>query len=222
MPERGARTPAGGAFRPVDADALAEHVTERACARRGRVRVLLDGPPPTEPEHLGRDVADRVRRRGRSALAVDAGDFLRPASVRLEFGHTDPDMFLDGWLDEAALRREVLEPAADDGSGMVLPRLWDAERDRSFRDRPQSLGPDGVLLLSGARLLGRDLPAELSVHLRMAGPALARHLPEDLRWTLEAFDRYERERDPMGRADVLVMADHPDRRAMRDRRAAAG
>ncbi|MBW0106206.1 uridine kinase [Pseudonocardia sp. KRD291] len=206
-----------GSFRPVDAAALADHVTGRVCARPGRVRVLLDGPPPSAPRELADDVAQRVRLRGRAAVVVDAGDYLRPASVRLELGHTDPDMFLDGWVDEDALRREVLGPAGADGSGMVLPRLWDADRDRSYRDRPQPIGPDGVVLLAGSRLLGRGLACELAVHLRMAAAALARHLPGDDHWMLQAFARYEDERDPIGSADVLVMADHPDRRALRDR-----
>ncbi|RZT83291.1 hypothetical protein EV383_0091 [Pseudonocardia sediminis] len=213
---------AGGAFRPMDASALADHVTERACGLPGRVRVLVDGPAPAAPRELADDVAERVRLRGRAAVVVDAGDYLRPASVRLELGHTDPDMFLDGWLDESALRREVLGPAAGDGSGMVLPRLWDADRDRSYRDRPQPIGDDGVVLLAGARLLGRGLDCELTVHLRMAAAALARHLPGDDRWMLEAFARYEDERDPIGSADVLVMADHPDRRALRDRDSGPG
>lgn len=216
MGERG--TPAtAGAFRPVDAGALADHVAGHACARTGRVRVLVDGPSPAGPRALAADVAERVRLHGRAAVVVDTDDFLRPASVRLEFGHTDPDMFLDGWLDESALRREVLDPAGPDGSGAVLPRLRDARRDRSYRDHRLPVGPDGVVLLAGARLLGRGLPAELTVHLRVAAAALGRLLPDDDRWTLEAFARYERERDPIGRADVLVMADHPDRRALRDR-----
>lgn len=206
-----------GSFRPVDAAALAGHITERVCARDGRVRVVLDGPPPAMPRELADDVAQRVRLRGRAAVVVDAGDYLRPASVRLESGHTDPAMFLDGWLDESALRREVLAPAAADGSGMVLPRLWDARRDRSYRDPPLPIGQDGVVLLAGALLLGRGLACELAVHLRMTTAALARHLPDDEHWMLEAFARYDDERDPIGSADVLVMADHPDRRALRDR-----
>ena len=213
---------AAGSFRPVDAGALADHVAGRACARTGRVRVLVDGPPPAAPRDLADDVAERVRLRGRSAVVVDAEDYLRPASVRLELGHTDPDMFLDGWLDESALHREVLGPAAADGSGMVLPRLRDARRDRSHRDRTEPIGPHGVVLLAGARLLGRGLPCDLAVHLRMAAPALARHLPAEDAWMLEAYARYEAERDPIGSADVLVMADHPDRRAVRDREGRPG
>ena len=74
---------------------------------------------------------------------VAAADFLRPASVRLEYGREDPDEFLDGWLDEAGLRREVLDPAGPDGTGRVLPRLWDAAADRAYRDGYTSCPPTG-------------------------------------------------------------------------------
>lgn len=205
-----------GGFRPVDRDGLAAHLAERVPARPGRVRVLVDGPPPAGPVPLAAAVAERLRATGRAALAVDADDFLRPASVRLELGHTDPDMFLDGWLDEPALHREVLGPLAPDGSGSVLPRLRDTARDRAFRDTPVDLGADGVVLLAGGRLLGRGLPAELTVHLRMGRAALERRLPAELAWTAAAYDRYDAEGDPGEHADLLVMADHPDRPALRD------
>jgi hypothetical protein len=139
---------------------------------------------------------------------VSAADFLRPASVRLEHGHTDPDEFLDGWLDVAGLRREVLEPVA-----RALPRLWNAEEDRAFRDEPVELPFDGVVLVSGGLLLGRGLPAELTVHLRMSSAALARRTDPALHWTLPAYARYDLEHDP-GEADVLVMTDDPERPAL--------
>ncbi|OLL81125.1 hypothetical protein Ae168Ps1_3531c [Pseudonocardia sp. Ae168_Ps1] len=159
-----------GGFRPTDRDGLAAHLVERVTAVPGRLRVVVDGSPPTGPVELARAVAGLLRDRGRDALAVDADDFLRPASVRLEFGRTDPAMFLDGWLDEPALRREVLGPMAPDGSGSVLPRLRDVHRDRAFRDEPVPLGASGVVLLGGGRLLGRGLPADLTVTCGWDGP----------------------------------------------------
>ncbi|ANY06716.1 uridine kinase [Pseudonocardia sp. HH130630-07] len=203
-----------GAFRPVDRDALAAHLADRAATTTGRLRLIVDGPPPAAPVELGRAVAARLRAGGRDAIAVD--DFLRPASVRLELGRTDPDMFLDGWLDEPALRREVLDPMGPDGSGAVLPRLRDTRRDRAFRDEPVPLGATGVVVLTGGRLLGRGLPAELTVHLRMTRGALGRRLDPDLAWTAPAWARYETEGDPGAYAEVLVMSDHPDRPALRD------
>jgi hypothetical protein len=95
----------------------------------------------------------------------------------------------------------------------VLPRLWDAVVDRAYRDERVELAANGVVLLSGALLLGRGLPAELTVHLRMSAAALARRLDPALAWTLPAYARYDAEYDPAG-ADVLVLADDPARPAL--------
>ena len=179
------------------------------------MRLAVDGPPPARPRGLADAVAERLRVRGRAVLVVDAGDYLRPASVRLEHGHTDPDAFLEGWLDTGGLRREVLDPAAPDGSGRVLPRLWDPVVDRAYRDAYVDLPADGVVVVAGGLLLGRDLPVDVAVHLRMGAAALARRLTGDAAWTLPAYARYEVEHDPAGRADVLVLADHSDRPAVR-------
>ncbi len=186
---------------------LGDEVASLVLAREGIVRVVLDGPAPTRPGPLAERAAVLLRARGRAAVVVDAGDFLRPASVRLEYGREDPDELLDGWLDVAGLRREVLDRAA---SGQVLPRLWDAAADRAFRGGYVDLPADGVVLLHGALLLGRGLPAELTVHLRMGTAALARN--GEAAWTLPAHDRHERER--VGEVDLLVLADHPDRPAV--------
>ncbi|TWF77463.1 hypothetical protein FHX44_113372 [Pseudonocardia hierapolitana] len=200
---------------PVTPARLVDEVVELVDARPGRVRVALDGPPPTRPLDLAERVADALRTRGRMAVVVSAGDFLRPASVRLEFGREDPDEFLDGWLDTGGLRREVLAPAGPGGSGRVLPRLWDAVADRAHRDRYVELPADGVVLLAGALLLGRGLPLDLAVHLRMTPAALTRTLPDDEHWTLPAYARYAEERDPEEQAALVVLSDHPERPALR-------
>jgi hypothetical protein len=178
------------------------------------VRLALDGPAPTRPGELAAEVASALRAQGRATVVVDAADFLRPASVRLELGHTDPDALLERWLDEAALRREVLAPAAASASGRVLARLWDTRTDRAYRDGYTTLPEDGVLVLHGALLLGRGLPVDLGVYLRMSQAALARTLPEELRWTVPAHVRHDDEHDPAAEADLLVLADHPDRPAV--------
>lgn len=185
---------------------LADRVNQEFPGRR--CRVLLDGPPPTRPAELASTLHEQLRTRGRPSVAVSAGDFLRPASVRLEYGRRDPDEFLERWLDVGALRREVLTD-----SGLVLPRLWNADADRAYRDDRVNLGESGVVLLTGALLLGRGLPAELTVHLEMSSAALARHLPAEDQWALPAYARYAAENDPAG-ADLVILADHPERPAM--------
>lgn len=200
---------------PTTPDQLATEITDLVAARSGRVRLVLDGPPPTRPRVLADVVADGLRTRGRAVVVVDAADYLRPASLRFEFGRTDPDAFLDDRLDVGGLRREVLEPAAPDGSGRVLPRLWDARADRAFRDSYVTLADNGVVVLAGGLLLGRGLPVDLVVHLRMSPAALSRTLPDDEAWALPAYTRYDNDHRPADEADLLVLADHPDRPAVR-------
>jgi hypothetical protein len=179
----------------------------------GRTRVLVDGAPPTEPGQLADALADALRVSGRPAPRVSAADFLRPASVRLERGRTDPDELLTGWLDIPGLLREVLRPGGPDGSGWVLPRLWDSQVDRAYRAERMRLADNAVLVVDGSLLLGRGLPAELTVHLRMSAAALARRLDPEWRWALPAYARYDDEFDPAG-ADVLVLVDDPARPAL--------
>jgi hypothetical protein len=200
---------------PISPERLADEVTELVMARTGRVRLAVDGPPAAGPDTLADRVGSRLRELGRAAVVVRAADFLRPASVRLEYGREDPDEFLDGWLDVRGLRREVLDPAAPTGSGRVLPRLWDATADRAYRGSYITLPANGVVVLAGALLLNRGLPLDLAVHLHMSAAALARHTPEEARWTLPAYARYAEERTPTETADLVVLSDHPARPAIR-------
>jgi hypothetical protein len=48
----------------------------------------------------------------------------------------------------------------------------------------------------------------------MSAAALARNLPTPDHWTLAAYARYDLERRPADQADLLVLADHPDRPAV--------
>lgn len=202
---------------PVTPERLVAIVTSLATERAGRVRMAVDGPPTTRPVELAGRVADELRSSGRGVVVVAAADFLRPASVRLEYGREDPDEFLERWIDEAALRREVLDPAGPEGSGRVLPRLWDAATDRAYRADYVQLPPDGVILLAGSLLLGRGLPFDVTVHLRMGAAARSRTMAPEEQWTLPAYSRYELENDLDVVADLLVLADHPHRPAVRRR-----
>jgi hypothetical protein len=176
--------------------------------------VAVDGAPAAGPQRLARELVDPLRLRGRPAYAVDAGGFLRAASLRFEHGRADPDAYYADWLDEAALRREVLDPAGPGGGGRILPSLWDPDTDRATRAAYLDLEPTAVVLVSGPFLLGGPLPFDLTVHLVLSGGALARRTPEGLQWTLPAFARYAREVDPAAFADVVVRVDDPRRPAV--------
>jgi hypothetical protein len=177
--------------------------------RDGWVRVLVDGSPPTYPWEWAGALVDPLRTRGRAVVQVSADDFLRPASLRLERGRDDPDVMYEDWLDIAALVREVLAPAGPGGSGRILPALYDVALDRAYRSAYVTLPPAGVVLVSGSLLLGCGLPADLHLHLALSPGALARATPEEERWTLPAYDRYESEVGPRQLADVVVLLDNP-------------
>lgn len=202
--------------RPISPEALVREVAERIDGRprTGWTRVAVDGAPPSRPGWLADELVAPLRLRGRPVVRVSAADFLRPASLRLEHGRTDPDVFYDDWLDVGGLRREVLDPLGPGGSGRVLPALWDSVADRAYRLPYQSLPEGGVLVLDGTLLLGRGLPFDVSVHLWLSEAALARGTGEDERWRLPAYARYEREARPGRHADIVVRADRPGHPAL--------
>lgn len=191
-------------------DALADRV-ERLDPADGSSwpRVALDGAPAAQPELLADQVAEELRLRGRAVQRVRTEGFLRPASLRLEYGHQDADAYYDLWLDADALLREVLTPLDPGGTGRVLPDLRDPATDRATRSPYLELKPGTVLLLDGPLLMGRWLPFDLTVHLRMSPAALARRTTPADQWTLPAFARYEEEIQPAVAADITVRVDDP-------------
>ncbi|MFG3103059.1 uridine kinase [Streptomyces sp. NPDC048182] len=191
-------------------DLLAERVLALEPADGGlRPRIALDGAPAARASDLAERVSDALRVRGRPSLVVGTEGFLRPASVRLEYGHHDVESYYDGWQDTGALWREVFDPLGPEGDGRVLPDLWDPRTDRATRSPYAELPPGGALLLHGPFLLRHWFPFDLTVHLVLSPGALRRRTPESEHWTLPAFERYETEADPSGTADVLVRADDP-------------
>ncbi|WP_205687477.1 uridine kinase [Cellulomonas endophytica] len=205
---------------PLDAAHLRARLVDAVLAAAAAVpdgahlRVAVDGAPATGPGALADALVEPLRAAGRPVLRVRAGDFLRPASVRLEHGPHDPDALLDDHLDARALEREVLTPLGPGGTGRHLPSLWDAARDRATRAPYRDAPPGAVLLLDGTFLLGRWLELDLVVHLAVRPATLARRTPPEEAWTLPAHARYAQETDPEAVADLVVRVDDPRRPAL--------
>jgi hypothetical protein len=202
---------------PTTTDALVARIVELVAARPGRLRIVVDGAPATAPDVLADALVGPLRAAGRPAARVPASGFWRPASVRLEHGRQDALAYLEDWLDESALTREVLDPFASDGTGRFLPSLWDPVRDRATRAAYELAPPGAVLVVDGAMLLGRGLPFDLSVHLSVRPDTLERRTSPDQSWTLEAFGLYERRAAPTRVADVVVRVDDPRHPAVVER-----
>lgn len=205
--------------RAISPAILVEQIADRI-AREPRetwVRVAIDGAPAAAPGRLADELVDPLRLRGRPVLRVSAADFLRPASLRLEFGRADPDVYYSEWLNTEALKREVLGPLAPGGNGRVLPSLWDAATDRATRADYVDLAAGGVLVLDGALLLGRGLPLDVTVHLALSTAALTRRMPAEEAWTIPAYRRYQDEVDPENIADFVVRVDDARHPALMER-----
>jgi len=173
------------------------------------LRVALDAPGWVDTAPLLDALGTGLPAAGHPIGVVAARDFYRDASLRLEYGRTDVESFYAGWLDTAALQREVLRPVAVPGDARYLPALRDPATNRSTRAEPVPLPPSGVLLVCGELLLGAGLDFDLTIHLAVSRAARKRQAPEQLRWTLPAFDRYDLDADPVGLADVVVRYDDP-------------
>lgn len=212
----GSADTAGRRPRPMSLDAVADHLATTLADRTDGhpLRLAIDGAPAAPTGPLVAGLLERLPAAGRPALHIDTAYFLRPASLRLERGRTDPDAYFEDRLDADALRREVLDPAGPAGSRAVLRTLWDPESDRSTRAPYETVPDCAVLLIEGTFLLAYGLPFDLSVHVRLSAGALQRRTPADRRWTLPAFERYERQVAPAGTADVVVLADDPRHPAM--------
>ncbi|WP_028050297.1 uridine kinase [Cellulomonas sp. URHD0024] len=195
-------------IQPVSHEVLVERVVSATLAAGpGRVRVIVDGAPPTRPGALADALVGPLRAAGRAVVRVHADDFLRPASLRWEFGRFEPDAYLEDRLDLGALGREVLGRFVEEGR--YLPSLWDASADRATRAPYAPAPEEAVLVLDGSLLLGRWLDHEVAVHLTLRPASLARRTPADERWTLPAFARYDEEMLPSAVADLVVHVDDP-------------
>jgi len=201
---------------PISPERLAERIADlvmshalSADASDPWTRLAIDGAPGSGTSDVAAAVGTVLADAGRPVLRISAGDFLRPRSLRLEHGREDPDVFYAEWLDLKGLRREVFDPLGPGGSGRVLPTLWDAARDRASRADYVELPPGSVLIVEGTFLTGIGLPFDVETHLWLSPGALKRRTPEDLAWTLPAYQRYEAEADPSRAASLTARMDDP-------------
>ena len=173
------------------------------------LRAVIDGPICAQPGELAEALVPSLQALGRPTAVVHTEWFWRDASLRLEFGHEDPESFAGSWLDVDALCREVLAPLAVDGAAQYLPTLRDPSTNRVTRARPVAIARRGIVLVAGSLLLGRNLPFDYTIHLSVTAAARRRRTEPAWQWTLPAFDDYDATVDPVSIADVVVRYDDP-------------
>ena len=155
-------------------------------------------------------LADRVAAKlRRPSIRVSTRWWWRSASLRLENGREDVESRLTGWVDVAALQRELLDPLSPAGDGRYLTMLRDPQTDRSTRQAYRVAPPGAAVLLDGP-LLGELVPRlDAVVHVQTSIGTLRRALPADRQWELAAFAEYEAHRAERPAADVVIAYNHP-------------
>jgi hypothetical protein len=199
-------------YAAITPDLLGQRLVELVAQRHVTshpFRVALDSPGWLNLEPLVQALRTGLPALGHLVAVVRARDFYRDASLRFEHGKTDVESFYSGWLDLAALQREVLRPLAVAEGACYLPALRDEATNRAARAQPVPLAGRGVLLVCGELLLGAGLSFDLVMHFDVSRSARKRLVPEDQRWTLPAFDRYDIDVDPVALADVVIRYDDP-------------
>lgn len=180
------------------------------------IRVGIDAPIEEDGGELAAGVVRHLEQEAIPVSRLHASDFLRPRSLRLEFGRDDVAGF-KGWYDVAALRREALDHLGPGGDGSWLPRLRDPQTDRSIREHRQQAPPGSIVVLDGRFLLRPGLRGalDLVIHLDVSLAARTRRTTQDdAPLALGAWDHYLAQCHPDELADLVVRFDHPDRPAV--------
>ncbi len=198
-------------FTPITASGLIDSITDLILATPTRLVVAIDGADAAEPISLAHAVADNVRAHGRGCDVVSLHDYVKPASLRLEYGRNDEISYRTIWFDYDALAREVVDALHNDARW--LPALWNEKADRSARTQVRAAGAGDVVLVTGPMLLGRNLAFDSTIRLHLSEAALLRATHADQLWTVPALLRHEQ--DTAEQPDVDVRWDHRDRPAVR-------
>ncbi|MDJ0395485.1 hypothetical protein QMK17_19370 [Rhodococcus sp. G-MC3] len=201
---------------PIFPDVLVESVVDRIPVRERSIAVV-DGADAADPVEFAHRVSRRVQSTGRACDVIDLHDFVRPASLRFEYSHTDELSYRTAWFDFNAVHREIVSPLASNGRGSYLPRLWDEAADRSARAKLVVAASDQVLIIAGPMMLGRIADPSAVVHLQLSPGALRRQTRGDQHWTIEPLLRFYEEYSDAREGpepDFTVRWDHPERPAI--------
>lgn len=198
---------------PITAAGLTGLLTDRILAARNRIVVAVIGADAADPVPFAHIVSRALRDRGRPAAVVSVHDYVRPASIRLEFGRNDEMSYRTLWFDYEALAREVVDSLRT--QGRWLPALWDEKADRSARATVETATDNTVVIVAGPMLLGRGLAFDLTVRLQLGEGALRRATAPDHLWTVDALLAHDRLVAEI--PDIDVRWDHRDRPAVAER-----
>lgn len=188
------------------------------------LRIAIDGPLASGKTTLAGELAARM---AADAPGIRAGldGFHRPSAERYRRGRPSPLGYYEDARDYGAIRRELLDPLGPGGSRRYRTTVFDLHADLPLDPPPALARRDAILIVEGTFLqrpefdgawdavVFLDIDPDTSLARGTARDAAAlggleaaealyrqRYLP--------AWKIYVAERDPAGRADIVV--DHHD------------
>lgn len=183
-------------------------------------RVAIDGRTASGKTTLADEIADTLRRRGRSVIRTSIDGFHRPKAERYARGRNSPEGYYFDARDWEAIKYFLLNPLGPDGDLCYRTITFDLEADAPVKDEPKLALADDVLIVDGTFLQRRELQSawDLTVYVdvpeelaaargtqrdadRLGGPASAATLYRE-RYQ-PAFLIYQQSCDPMAIADIV-------------------
>ncbi len=121
------------------------------------VRVAIDGPDAAGKTTLADELASALRVRGRTVIRASIDGFHRPRADRYRRGEDSAQGYYEDSFDQAALRRELLDPLGPGGTRNYRRVVFDFRLDAP-QAAPSAIAPgDAVLIFDGVFLLRPEL-----------------------------------------------------------------
>jgi uridine kinase len=151
--DEGANRSAGG--RAIAVEDLAVRIAGMSLGRP--VRVAIDGRTASGKTTLADELADRLRRQGRSVIRTSVDGFHRPKAERYARGRRSAEGYYYESRDLTAVRALLLDPLGPGGDRLYRTASFDLAMDRPIEQEPLTASADAILILDGTFLQRPEL-----------------------------------------------------------------
>lgn len=181
-------------------------------------RVAVDGMTGTGKTTFRGELAAALRAAGREVVEASGDDFHHPREIRYRQGRGSAQGYYEDAYAYGGLASRLLAPLGPGGDGRVRLKYHDLETDAILDDEPVvDVGAGAVLVVDGSFLQRPELDGlwDLVIVLTASRAASAARqvvrdgAPSDPADAYHAryfgaYDLYVAERNPVGRADIVV------------------
>lgn len=116
---------------------------------QGILKVAIDGVDGAGKTFFADELAAYVQDFGRDAIRASVDGFHNSRSVRYQLGRSSPQGFYRDSYDYAGLKRSLLDPLSEGGSGRYRSTIFDYSLDQPIHVEEKSAPRDAILLFDG-------------------------------------------------------------------------